>query len=48
MFIELIELVNVDLMQGVLGAELVDLVMNFVIDPGLIIVDRIVLHCVPS
>ena len=48
MLIKLIELVNVDLMQGVLWTELIDLMMNFVIDPGLVIVDCVILHCVPS
>ncbi len=47
MLIKLIELVNVDFVQGVLGAELVDFMMNFVINPGLVIVYRVVLHRVP-
>ena len=41
--VQLIELGDVDLVESVLGAELVDLVMDLVEDPGLVIVDGVVL-----
>ena len=48
MLIQVVKLLNVDLMQRVLRAELVDLVVNLVIDPRLVVVSRVVLHGLPS
>jgi len=45
--IKLVKLVDVDLVECVSRAELVDLVMNFVVDPSAVIVDRVVLDSVP-
>jgi len=48
MLVKLVELVDVDLAESVLGAELVDLVVDLVVDPRLIVVDRVVLDCGPG
>ena len=48
MLVQLIKLVDVDFMQSMRRTKLVDLVVNLVIDPGLIIVDRVVLDCLPG
>ena len=45
LLIQLIKLVNEDLLEGVLGAELVDLVMDLVVDPRLVIIHCVVLNC---
>jgi hypothetical protein len=44
--VELVEDVDVDLLQGVLGAELVDLVVQLVSDPELLIILSVVEHSV--
>ena len=48
MLVKDIKLLDVDLVQRVLGAELVDLVVNFVIDPCLVVIDGVVLDCIPG
>ena len=48
MLVKLIELLNVDLAERVLGAELVDFVVNLVVDPGLVVVDGVVLDGGPG
>ena len=40
------EEVDVDLLQVVHTAELVELVVDLVVDEGLVVVSRVVLHCV--
>ena len=46
--IKLIKFVDVDFVQGMPRAELVDLVMNFVVDPGAVIVNSVVLDSGPG
>ena len=48
MLVQLVEFFDVDLTKGVLGAELIDLVVNLVIDPRLVVVYRVVLHGIPG
>ena len=48
MLIQAVELLDVDLVQGVFRAELVDLVVNLIIDPRLVVVCRVVLHGLPG
>ena len=48
MLVELVKLINVDLMEGVLGAKLVDFVVDLVVDHDLIVADRVVLHGLPD
>jgi hypothetical protein len=43
LFVQVIELVNIDFLKGVLGAELVDFVVDLVEYPGLVIVNRVIL-----
>ena len=48
MFIQAVELLDVDLVQGVFRAELVDLVVNLVVDPRLVVVCRVEFHRFPG
>jgi hypothetical protein len=45
LLIKVVELIDEDLLEGGLGAELVDFVMDLIKDPGLVVVDGVVLDC---
>ena len=44
LLVQVVELVNEHLLQGGLGAELVDFVVDLVEDPSLVVVHSVVLH----
>eukprot|EP00350_Pseudokeronopsis_sp_OXSARD2_P005258 CAMPEP_0170544962 /NCGR_PEP_ID=MMETSP0211-20121228/3527_1 /TAXON_ID=311385 /ORGANISM="Pseudokeronopsis sp., Strain OXSARD2" /LENGTH=229 /DNA_ID=CAMNT_0010848741 /DNA_START=239 /DNA_END=925 /DNA_ORIENTATION=- len=44
LLIQAIELINEDFLEGVFAAELIDFMVNFVEDPRLVIMDRVVLN----
>jgi len=46
--VELVKLFDVDFVKGVFGAELVYLMVDLIVDPGLIVVNRIVLDGLPD
>ena len=48
MLVQAIKLLNVDLVQSVLRAKLVDLVMDLVIDPSLVVINCVVLDGLPG
>ena len=48
MLVELVKLFDVDFVKGVFGAELVYLMVDLIVDPGLIVVNRIVLDGLPD
>ena len=48
MLIKLVKLFNVDIVERVLGAKLVDLMVDLVVDHDLIVADRVVLHGLPD
>ena len=48
MLIKLVELINVYLVEGVLRAELIDLVVDLVVDPSLVVVYCVILYSLPS
>ena len=48
MLVHLIELVDVNFVESVLRAELVDFVMDLVIDPSLVVIDSVVLNGLPG
>jgi hypothetical protein len=45
LLVKVVELVDEDLLEGGLGAELVNFMMNFIKDPGLVVVDGVILDC---